>query len=66
MLIRCQRNTTALYVVHGDYEVNDTMQVSWRVDGGAAKKGENRACHFASYITLPYKTPLNFRWEGTF
>ncbi|MAS42088.1 MAG: hypothetical protein CML46_10710 [Rhodobacteraceae bacterium] len=39
MLIRCQRNTTALYVVHGDYEVNDTMQVSWRVDGGAAKSG---------------------------
>jgi type VI secretion system protein VasI len=38
MVIRCQRNTTSVYVVFGSYEVNDTMSVNWRIDDEQARE----------------------------
>ena len=37
MVMRCQRNTTSLYIIHGDYEINDTMSVAWRIDDAKPK-----------------------------
>ncbi|WP_417676415.1 hypothetical protein [Pseudodonghicola sp.] len=77
LVLRCQRNTTSAYIVHGEYEVNDTMSASYRLDGGqhVVKRFSTSSDHKAAGLwggstAIPFmkslegKSTLTLRLEG--